>query len=107
MGLFSTFPLTLVPALELYENEQERPIRQLGNYVRFPYNSSAGTKVRGNVENNRDWEEQKAHTEYVRLYNSQHGNLPMNRGIRWGIPRAAEIRQTGLPNQTPISDLIM
>merc|ERR1712030_37358 len=28
-------------------------------------------------------------------------------GIRWGIPRAAEVRQTGLPNQTPIGDLIM
>merc|ERR1712208_265096 len=56
------------------ENEKERPIRQMGNYVRLPYNSSAGTKVRGNVEDNRDWEEQKAHTEYVRLYNSQRLN---------------------------------
>jgi len=85
-------------------NEQERQNNQLGSYVRAPYNSSEGTKVRGTVEGNRDWEEQQAHTEYVRLYNSQHGNLPMNRGGRWGIPR---VTQPGFPNQTPTGDLIM
>merc|ERR1711888_208985 len=51
------------------ENKNERPIRQMGNYVRLTHNSSAGTKVsnRGNVGNNKNKEEQRVHTEYVRL----------------------------------------
>merc|ERR1712237_231572 len=51
------------------ENEKARPIRQMGNYVRLAYNSSAGTKVRGNVENNRNWEEQTNQTYYILLNN--------------------------------------
>merc|ERR1712215_63778 len=69
--------------------EKERP-REMGNYVKLAHNSSTGPKGRANVENNRDCEEQRAHTEYVRLY------------IRCEMPRAA-----GPPNQTTIDDLIM
>ena len=79
-------------------NRELKPKRLLNQ----PYNSSEGTKVRGNVEDNRNWEEQAAHTEYVRMYNNQE----LNKGSRLAIPRAAAVRQPGFPNQTTTGDLI-
>ena len=92
------------------KNKNERPIRQVINYVQLTHNSSAGTKVSNkgrNMGNNKNREEQREHTEFVRIYNNQQKNLLMNKGIQCEIPPTEEVRQTGLPNQTPIGDLIM
>merc|ERR1711888_321746 len=102
-GETPSFNRTLKPARLLNQENPANENRQMVNYVRLTHKTSAG---RGNVGINKNKEEQREHTEYVRLYTNQHENLPMNRGLHCERPPPAEVRQTGLPNQTP-NDLIM
>ena len=79
------------------ENGRERQ-GQIGTYVQLALNSNAGPTVRGNMDNNKDREEQRGHTEYVR---KNLKNLPMRRGIRGETTRAP-----GPPNPTSIDERI-
>ena len=81
------FKKAIRPAGFRNEDGIERP-RETGNYVRLAMNSYPGPTIRGNVGYNSDWEAQRAHTQYVRLYNQQLRNIPQRRPIRWEIPRA-------------------
>merc|ERR1712055_1145376 len=94
------FQKAIIPAG--FRNEEERQMpRETGNYVRLAMNTNQRPPIHGNVWNNRDWEAQRAHTQYVWWYNQQLRNLPQRRLIQGGIPRAP-----GPPNQTS-DDLIM